>query len=233
VTDVQFDDHDTETWSILFRQQARVWPLRCRPEYLHAVDLMGLRAETVPTLADLERRLAGSTGWRFVEVTGSLSSAEFFQLVAGRRFPMSTTMRPRDELIHAKVPDYFHDVIGHVPLLSHPMYSDYLQGVSAIGCRHLDEPDVVRRLSRAIAWAIEYGLMGDVDAPLAYGAGLMSSLEELEYVHGDVPARLPFEPAVVLDTPHTPASLQDRYFVVGSFEELAASVGAIGRLVDA
>jgi len=228
-----FDAHDTETWSILFDQQSRTWPGRCRPEYIEAVALIGLRADVVPSLADLEERLAVSTGWRFVEVAGSLSSREFFSLVAGRRFPMSTTMRPRAELAHAKVPDYFHDVIGHVPLLSHQLYTDYLVGVSEIACRHADQPDVVRRLSRAIAWAIEYGLMGSVEAPLAYGAGLMSSFEELHYVHSGRPRRLLFDPACVLETPHTPASLQDRYFVVGSFDELAASVAEIGRLVDA
>jgi phenylalanine-4-hydroxylase len=228
-----FDDHDGETWSILFDQQMRIWPGRCCPEYLEAVGQMGLRADVVPSLDELEQRLAASTGWRFVDVVGSLSSVDFFGLVATRRFPMSTTMRPRAELVHAKVPDYFHDVIGHVPLLSHELYSEYLVGVSRIACRHLDEPDVIHRLSRAIAWAIEYGLMGTIEAPLAYGAGLMSSYEELHHVHSDRPRRMPFDPALVLETSHTPASLQERYFVVNSFEALAASVAEIDRLADA
>jgi phenylalanine-4-hydroxylase len=227
----RFDDHDRETWSILFAQQMEALPGRCRPEYLEAVEIVGLRGDVVPSLADLEQRLAPYTGWSFVEVDGSMSSAQFFTLVASSRFPMSTTMRPRAELVHAKVPDYFHDVIGHVPLLSHPLYSAYLRGVGQVACKHLERPDAVRRLSRAIAWAIEYGLMGPVDRPLAYGAGLMSSLEELEHVHSDRPRRLPFAPEAVLATEHTPASLQDRYFVVSSFEELAEAVPEFDRLV--
>jgi phenylalanine-4-hydroxylase len=215
-----FDADETETWRILFEQQMGALPGRCRPEFLEAVDFLGYRADVVPDLPDIEQRLAGRTGWSFVPVQGGLQGLSFHDLIASRRFPVSSAMRPRAELAHAKVPDYFHDVFGHVPLLSHDEYSRYLQRLGELACEHRDDPAALTRVNRAISWAIEFGLMGTHDDPRVFGAAVLSSLEELDYVFSGVPEVLPFTMDGVTSVSHVPASLQERYFAVGSFSDL-------------
>ena len=73
-----------------------------------------------------------------------------------------------------------------------------------------------------------------IDTPAGlrvYGAGLASSSKEIEHVfRGDV-AKLPYEPSMVLLTPHTPASLQGAYFVISSFDQLLETFPEVKTLV--
>lgn len=227
----QFDEQETETWTILFDQQMSALPGRCRPEYFAAVEALGLRRDTVPTLGWLNERMQHLTGWTFIEAQGSLKTVDFLEMTASRRFPVSDRMRPRDSLPHAKIPDIFHDVVGHVPLLAIPVFSDYLVRISAAALHRRDSKIAMQQFSRVIAWTVEFGLMGDVNQPQVYGAGLITSLEELIHVLGPAPTRHPFEPVRVIMTSHASAELQDEYFVVGSFDELFDSVAEFMALV--
>lgn len=230
MTTTGFTSSDEETWTILFDQQMAALNDRCRPEYLEAVDAIGLRRDRVPDACWLDERLASSTGWQVVEVAGSLRSSDFFEMTASRRFPISTTMRPRDELDHARLPDIFHDVFGHLPLLAIPALSEFLLGISAAALVHRDDAHALRRFSRAVAWTVEFGVMGELDDPKVYGAGLITSRTELHHALGPDPVRHRFEPARLLDTSHVSAALQDEYFVAGSFDELRESVHELARL---
>ena len=40
---------------------------------------------------------------------------------------MTVWIRTRDELDYLVEPDLFHDFFGHVPLLSNPVFADYMQ----------------------------------------------------------------------------------------------------------
>ena len=51
----------------------------------------------------------------------------FFEHLANRRFVAGRFIRQPDQLDYLQEPDVFHDVFGHVPLLSDPVFADYMQ----------------------------------------------------------------------------------------------------------
>ena len=75
------------------------------------------------------------------------------------------------------------------------------------------------RASRLYWWTAEYGLVGRLDAPRIYGAGLLSSLGESARCLGPEVRRLPLDAACV-DVPFDITRMQPQLFVARDFEQL-------------
>ena len=59
------------------------------------------------------------------------------------------------------------------------------------------------------------------------GAGILSSAGETAFCLGPVPARRPFDLAQILATPFAKDRMQDVYFVINSYQQLAGCVGTL------
>jgi phenylalanine-4-hydroxylase len=83
----------------------------------------------------------------------------------------------------------------------------------------LGEPSEMARLSRLHWWTVEYGLIGDLDSPKLYGAGLLSSIGEA--VHCLTPAvkKLAYTVAAA-DVPFDITTFQPQLFVTPDFRRL-------------
>ncbi|SEL08261.1 aromatic amino acid hydroxylase [Parapedobacter koreensis] len=83
----------------------------------------------------------------------------------------------------------------------------------------MGEPSEMALLSRLHWWTVEYGLIGTIDQPKIYGAGLLSSIgESAACMRADVP-KLPYS----LDAVHYPYDItkpQPQLFVTPDFQRL-------------
>ena len=84
-------------------------------------------ATRIPDFAAVNARLEPLTGWRIVGVPGLIPDAAFYDHLAHRRFPVTVWIRKREEIDYLVEPDLFHDFFGHVPLLTNPVFADYMQ----------------------------------------------------------------------------------------------------------
>ncbi|MBK9517680.1 MAG: aromatic amino acid hydroxylase [Anaeromyxobacter sp.] len=75
------------------------------------------------------------------------------------------------------------------------------------------------RASRLYWWTAEYGLVGGMDAPRLYGAGLLSSLGESARCLGPAVARRPLD-AGCAEVPFDITHMQPQLFVVRDFDRL-------------
>ena len=75
------------------------------------------------------------------------------------------------------------------------------------------------KASRLYWWTAEYGLVGGLDHPLIYGAGLLSSLGEAAHCLTDQVARLPLSSACV-DQDYDITCMQPQLFVARDFDHL-------------
>ncbi|MCU0685322.1 MAG: aromatic amino acid hydroxylase [Polyangiaceae bacterium] len=75
------------------------------------------------------------------------------------------------------------------------------------------------RASRLYWWTAEYGLVGRLDAPKLYGAGLLSSLGEAEHCLTDAVRKVPLSLACV-DTDYDITRMQPQLFVARDFDHL-------------
>jgi len=168
----------------------------------------------------MNARLRKITGWEVVAVPGLIPSRPFFQMLANRQFPAGTFIRSREQLDYLEEPDIFHDVFGHVPLLTNHAYADYMNEYGRVGLAGM-ERKAVKFLARLNWYTIEFGLIRKPEGVRIYGAGIVSSYGEAKYVTGDTSANeLAFDLERVLRTGYYIDDFQASYFVIERFEDL-------------
>ena len=126
------------TWVTLYERQAAVLPGRACSAFLNGLDALDLHGTGVPDFERLSERLRALTGWSVVAVPGLVPDDVFFDHLANRRFPAGNFIRAADQLDYLQEPDVFHDVFGHVPMLTDPVFADYMAAYGRGGRRALE-----------------------------------------------------------------------------------------------
>lgn len=216
----RYTAEDHAIWRTLFERQQRTLAGHVCQEYLDGLEALGIGPEGVPNFNRMNARLRRLTGWEVVAVPGLIPSRPFFQMLADRRFPAGTFIRSREQLDYLEEPDIFHDVFGHVPLLTNPAYADYMNEYGRIGLDAVERKGV-KFLARLNWYTIEFGLIRKPEGIRIYGAGIVSSFGEAKYVAGDPsPNYLAFGLERVLRTGYYIDDFQSAYFVIDQFEDL-------------
>jgi phenylalanine-4-hydroxylase len=210
-------------WRILFEQQTRILPGRACAEFLDGIEKLKLGADHIPDFGRLSESLAALTGWRVVAVPSLVPDEVFFDHLANRRFPAGQFIRKPEQLDYIEEPDVFHDVFGHVPMLAHPVFADYMQAYGRGGQRALSEFGALKNLARLYWYTVEFGLISTPDGLRIYGSGIVSSGAESVYaLENPSPNRIAFDLERVMRTEYRIDDFQESYFVIRSFEELFA-----------
>lgn len=216
----RYTPEEHATWDTLFERQARMLPGRVTPEFIAGLDVLRLSRPGIPDFEELSERLTRATGWSVVAVPGLVPDDVFFNHLANRRFVAGNFIRRPDQLDYLQEPDVFHDVFGHVPLLAHPVFADYMQAYGQGGQR-AGAMGAIQRLSRLYWYTVEFGLVRSGGDLKLYGAGIVSSFTESVFALEDPsPNRLGFDLKRVMRTKYRIDDFQQNYFVIDSFEDL-------------
>ena len=213
---------DHATWDRLFARQSALLPDRVAPAFLEGLDVLRMSKPGIPDFDELNERLMAATGWRVVAVPGLVPDEVFFDHLANRRFVAGRFIRSPEQMDYLQEPDVFHDVFGHVPLLAHPVFADYMQAYGEGGLRAA-RLGAIEALARLYWYTVEFGLVRDGDALKLYGAGIVSSYGESLFALDDPsPNRLAFDLERVMRTRYRIDDYQQTYFVIDSFDDLLA-----------
>lgn len=210
---------DRAVWQRLVKRQTAIIRTHACTEFVQGIDLLGAPDE-IPDLERVSDFIAPRTGWRLVAVPGFIPDDVFFTHLTARRFPVSVWVRRPDEIDFLVEPDLFHDFFGHVPMLLHPVFADYLaaygaKGAEATACHSLP------RLARLYWYMVEFGLIETKQGLKAYGAGMLSSKAETLYSLEEArPLRVWFDLERVMRTRYMIDAFQKIYFVLPDFETL-------------
>jgi phenylalanine-4-hydroxylase len=208
-----------EVWGELVR--------RCRPqletcacsEYFQGCEAIGLEDDRLPNLRAISGRLKPRTGWSTTPVSGFLPTAAFFEMLAARLLPTTTYLRNRDSLEYTPEPDIFHDVFGHAPMHAHKAFSDYVQRYGSV-CARTTSQEALERLGRLYWYTVEFGLIRQGGTIKVYGSGVISSHRECSNVIERSCEIRDLDVEEVFETPVKVDELQERLFVIESFDQL-------------
>jgi phenylalanine-4-hydroxylase len=213
-------EHDV--WITLYERQTAMLPGRACDAFLRGLDALDLHRSGIPDFTRINEELARLTGWSVVAVPGLVPDDVFFDHLANRRFPAGQFIRKPDELDYLQEPDIFHDVFGHVPMLTDPVFADYMQAYGQGGRRAL-ELGRLANLARLYWYTVEFGLMNTAEGLRIYGAGIVSSRAESVFALDDPsPNRIGFDLERVMRTPYRIDDFQQAYFVIDSIQTLQA-----------
>jgi len=189
------------------------------PQFLAGLSTLNIQ-DGIPRFEEASRILRRATQWEIVAVPGLIPEQQFFAHLAQRRFPVTVWLRLPEEIDYLVEPDVFHDFFGHVPLLSDPVFADFVQAYGVAGRKAAAEGGV-DMLARLYWYSVEFGLMDTGGELRTYGAGILSSSGETAYcIDSPRPHRIRFNLERVMRTGYMIDAYQKTYFVVDSFEQL-------------
>jgi phenylalanine-4-hydroxylase len=214
-----YSDADHNRWRRLYRRQMSLMPDYAATEFLANIEGLDVGGG-IPNFAHVNELLASKTGFQIVAVPGLVPDDVFYEHLSNRRFPVSWWIRKESELDYLVEPDVFHDFFGHVPLLAHPVFADYMVEYGKAGPLAA-RMGTIPMLARLYWYTIEFGLIRTDQGLRAFGAGILSSKGETVYaVESPVPNRIGFELERVLRTDYRIDDFQRTYFVIDSFQQM-------------
>ncbi len=207
-------------WDRLYEQQTKLLPGRAADAFMHGLKALDLGKCGIPHFERMSDELEALTGWRVVAVPGLVPDAVFFDHLANRRFPAGNFIRTPEQIDYIQEPDVFHDVFGHVPMLTNPVFADYMQAYGQGGLRSL-EYSALKNLAALYWYTVEFGLVTNGDDLRIYGAGIVSSRSESVFaLENASPNRIRFDLERVMATDYRIDDFQQTYFVIDSYDEL-------------
>ena len=222
----KYTEEDLQVWTKLFERQVKNLEDKASDHYLNALEDMKevLNAHTLPNFIDINEWFKASTGWEIYCVPGLIPVDEFFILLAEKKFPSSTWLRSMEKLDYLEEPDMFHDIFGHVPLLSNQIFSDFILEFGKLGKSLIHDEEKLLMLQRLYWFTIEFGLIQETGNARIYGAGIMSSFGEAISSLEPSTEKRKFDIETVLNMPFITTEMQQFYFVINSLSELFDSI---------
>jgi phenylalanine-4-hydroxylase len=242
-----YSNANQETWRRLYARMTPRWEKYANRRFREGMGKLGMDAQNVPRLEDINRFLKPLSGFRARAVSGYVPAYVFFDCLRNRAFPTTVTIRDGKSLDYLPEPDIFHDVAGHVPMHTDRVFADVLVRFGEVARRAAEMArDVkdnherirqiesnIKALARFFWFTVEFGLMREDGKLQAYGSGLLSSYGELAHsIDSPAVQRFPFQLEWAINQYFEINHYQPLLFVVDSFDHLFAQVDELERWVQ-
>ena len=219
---------DHATWNAVARRQLPHIHERATNRFHAGWSKLGLRENQVPVRADVEDALHEVTGWHLsVPEEAYLEDGVWFTHLAIKHFPATAYLRKSHEVEYTPFPDLVHEYLGHLPIHADPVCAELAH---QFGLAHIGTQDLSRKNAIARLWwyTFEFGLIKENGETRVLGAGLLSSIGELERSR-DTTLHVPFDINKVIRLPRSPHAMHEKYFVIDNMDQIAE---ALKKLAD-
>lgn len=251
----KYSEQDKDVWK---RVVSEVVPSALR--VAHPAVVMGVRKldllDSIPSVDDINIKLS-PYGWSVFPVNGFLSPRNYLMCLAKRSLPIATKVRRPNNSSFAAEPDIFHEVFGHLPLLTNATYSSFLQQWGQVGTLAFQMPgeaeyfQSVRMSAKLKAlgniqfsrwksieseaasiarlgwWIVECGLMLRRKKKTVFGAALLSSQDEIN--NALLSKRVRRAELKYINRTFDPTDLQSDYLYIESFEDLFPLLSSLSK----
>jgi phenylalanine-4-hydroxylase len=215
---IQYNADETSVWREVTPKLDELHRKYACSMYLKAKDELGITQTEIPQMKTLSEQLGRyPSRMHLVPAEGSIAYRIFYSYISERGFPVTQFIRHKSQPGFTPEPDMIHDCLGHVPPLVNEDYAAVLVLI-AKAANATPDPFQVQALKRFSWFSIEFGLIEEHGENKVFGAGILSSLNEIPHsiLDKDV-QREPFVTDIVIETDYPHTRMQDRYFIIPSF----------------
>ena len=221
---------DFAVWKLLYEKQMHNLQGKVVDEFNRGIAHLNFNADEIPNFEEVNKKLLELTGWSIKTVPNLAEVDLFFEQLSKRRFTSTCWLRSMKEFDYLEEPDMFHDIFAHVPMLCDKKYTDFFHKIGELASR-LHNQEAIIMLQRLYWYTIEFGVLQNKEDLKIYGAGIISSIGEINNVYGKSAQIKPFNIQEVLSTPFEIDKVQPLYFSITSFDELIETFEQIERFL--
>jgi len=176
---IEYTEEENRVWTEVSTALRLAHHIHAATEFLSGAEDLNLPDDRVPQLAELCRRLDKLSGFRIRPVPGLVPTRTFYGALADLTFMSTQYVRHPGAPLYTPEPDVIHEVVGHINLIANPVFADlhYLAGKASRRCTTAESLEF---FSRVFWFTLEFGVVHQSGGIRAYGAGLASSIGELQ-----------------------------------------------------
>ena len=176
---VEYTPQEDEVWRIVSEAlRSKHEALACR-SFIEAKEKLQLPSDHVPQLPEVTERLHPLSGFTYEPVAGLAPLREFYGSFASRRFFSTQYIRHPSVPKYTPEPDIIHEVIGHANQLADPDFAEIYLAVGGAVDR-TQSTEALGFLSKVFWFTMEFGVVIEDGELKAYGAGIVSSVGEMD-----------------------------------------------------
>ena len=225
-----YTEEDFAVWKRLYEKQMYNFQGKVVDEFNRGIAHLNFNADEIPNFEKINNKLLALTGWSIKTVPNLAEADLFFEQLSKRRFTSTCWLRSMEEFDYLEEPDMFHDVFAHIPMLCDEKYTDFFHKIGQLATSFHNQ-EAVKMLQRLYWYTIEFGVLQTKDDLKIYGAGIISSVGEINNVYGGLAQIKPFNIQEVLHTPFEIDKVQPLYFYIESFDQLQKALDGIEILL--
>ena len=223
---VEYSPEEHDVWKQILKHLMPLHQENACSEILELQEVLSFSHDELPQLCDVNQSLERMAGFRMEPVAG-LVSARTFLYYLGRRIFLSTQyIRHHSRPFYTPEPDIVHELIGHAATLTHPGIAEVnrLLGRAVSIASDIE----VDKIARVYWYTLEFGLVEEKGSIKALGAGLLSSIGEIQSWK-DMPLK-DWDLDKMMNEPFDPTQPQSCYYVAPSFTRLLTDMSCWLRL---
>lgn len=192
-------------------------------EILELKKIVSLPNKTIPQLRDVSVHLQRSAGFRMEPVAGLVSPRVFLRYLGRRVFLSTQYIRHHSRPWYTPEPDIIHELVGHAASLAHPGIAE-TNRLLGMACEVATDEEMFK-LARVYWYCLEFGVVLQNGSCKAFGAGLLSSIGELNRFDTEA-TLMEWDLQKMSNTPYDPTDYQSVLFVAPSFTRMLAELCA-------
>ncbi len=218
VPTLEYTGDEHATWREVSTILNDLHPDRACNMYLRAKKILEIPTDHIPQMRELSERIRRFNGMRLGPVEGLIDSRSFLVSLANKRMFCTQYVRHHSRPTFSPEPDIIHEVQGHAPTFAD---ADFVEFSRLLGeAARVASDEELKQIERLYWFTLEYGMIEEKGKPKAFGAGLLAGIEDMNNAFKTNADIRPFVLDEVINTEYNYSFMQDKYFIIPSFEFL-------------
>jgi phenylalanine-4-hydroxylase len=220
---IDYLPHEHKVWETVSTTLRPLWDKSVAVEVLEAREALRLPVARVPQLTEVSKQLAPLSGFSYHAVGGLVPIDDFFGALGRKSFLSTQYLRHPKSPLYTPEPDIIHEVIGHATCLADPKLAR-LHQLAGEALVRVSTKQAKQFIANIWWFSGEFGVIREGTKIKAFGAGLLSSVGELESFTRQTTV-LPVDILKMGTTPYRIDAFQKTLFATESTDHLLLVVG--------
>ncbi|MBI2146478.1 phenylalanine 4-monooxygenase [Candidatus Woesearchaeota archaeon] len=215
---VDYTEEENKVWQQVVQKLKPLHEQWACSWYQEGWKKIRISQEVIPQIRELSAQLQTLNGFRLEPIHGLVQPREFLLKLAQNIMLCTQYIRHSSNPEFTPEPDIIHEVLGHVPLFTHPELNQFQRHIGIAAAFATDQE--LTSLNRLYWYTIEYGLILEHGEIKAFGAGLLGGIKDLTNAFSGKALIRPFSMQEVVAADYNYSFEQPRFFVIPSLEFL-------------